>query len=67
MGEAWVQVARGEHEEAGNLADITCDFAASRVAGRLGMALADAMDHVQLSCSRIRFFEAPLFSTCRDG
>ena len=60
--DAWVAVARGELEEAWNLGHVDCDMVASRVAKRLGMSLADAVAHIQLCCSRIRFFSRPLLS-----
>ena len=63
--DAWVAVARGELEEAWNLGHVDCDMVASRVAKRLGMSLADAVAHIQLCCSRIRFFPGPSYRRAR--
>ena len=63
---AWVEIARGENEERWNLGEITCDDVASQIARRLGMSLAEAIAHIQLCCSSVRFFEAPLMAVRRS-
>ena len=58
--QAWTEVARGYAEHAWYVHDATIEDIAERVAGLLGMSLTDTMNHIQLCCSNIRFFDAVL-------